>query len=308
MKKPEDPKVLFIVGPTGSGKSAFAFKLAKKLRGEIISADSMQVYKGMDIGTDKPSRWIRRQIPHHLLDCIDVSREFSVYEYRERALSAVKRILKKGKLPIVAGGTGLYVKALVDGFSPQPGKNEEVRNRLAAEAREKGLDYLYRKVQEKDPVVAGRVHPHDEKRIIRALEVLEISGKRLSDWEKETVSLAYRFWMIGIQLERDEIYRRINERVDAMFKKGLVKEARRIFFRQLSLTARQAIGYSELFDYFEGKMSLEEAREKIKQYTRNFAKRQLTWFRRDSRIRWLKNADAAGVREVAAMIKNSHEN
>jgi len=304
MKPLTVPKVLFLVGPTGSGKSALALKLAKTLGGEIISADSMQVYKGMDIGTDKASRQTRRRIPHHLLDCVSLSHEFSVYEYRKLALRAAALILKKGKIPMVVGGTGLYVKALVDGISPQPGKSDEVRERLAAEAAEKGLGILYKRLEQIDPVVARRVHPNDEKRIVRALEVFELSGKRLSDWEKETVSLeqeGYCFVMAGLTLDRDELYRRIDGRVDSMFRKGLVREARGLYKKKLSVTARQAIGYRELFDHFEGRITLEEAKEQIKQNTRNFAKRQITWFKRDSRIRWFDPTDENCAREIAKM-------
>lgn len=301
MKPSTAPKVLFLVGPTGSGKSALALKLARTFRGEIISADSMQVYKGMDIGTDKASRWTRRQIPHHLLDCVNLSHEFSVYEYRRLALRAVELILKKGKVPMVVGGTGLYVKALVDGISPQPGRSDEVRARLAAEAREKGLQMLFERLGQIDPAVAKRVHPNDEKRIVRALEVFELSGKRLSDWEKETVSLeqaGYRFVMAGLTLDRDELYRKIDCRVDGMFRKGLVREARGLFKKKLSITARQAIGYRELFDHFEGRLTLDEAKEQIKQNTRNFAKRQITWFKRETRIRWFDPADENCARQI----------
>ena len=173
-----------------------------------------------------------------------------------------------------------------------------------AEAAEKGLGILYERLEQIDPVVAGRVHPNDEKRIVRALEVFELSGKRLSDWEKETVSLeqeGYRFVMAGLTRDRDELYRRIDGRVDSMFRKGLVREARGLFKKKLSVTAHQAIGYRELFDHFEGRITLKEAKEQIKQNTRNFAKRQITWFKRESRIRWFDSTDENCAREIAKM-------
>ncbi len=300
-------KVLFIVGPTGSGKSELALQLARKLRGEIISADSMQVYRGMDIGTDKPSKWLRHRVRHHLLDVVSPSDEFSVYEYRQRVLDVLESVLRRKKFPIVVGGTGLYIKSIVDGISPQPGKNEGVRDKLRSTAQGKGPDFLYGRLKQADPEVASRIHPHDEKRIIRALEVWEISGKKLSDWEKETVPLAelgYQYWMIGIYRRREELYERIDHRVDSMFHKGLVRETRRLSKKSLSLTARQAIGYRELFDCFEGRLSLEEARRLIKQHTRNLAKRQIIWFKKDSRIEWLNSLEDKRLTEIVGKIKH----
>lgn len=301
-------KVLFVVGPTGSGKSDLSFRLAKRLRGEIISADSMQVYRGMNIGTDKPSRWKRHRLPHHLLDVISPSEEFSVYEYRKRVLDLFEAIHRRKRLPVVAGGTGLYVKGLVDGISPQPGKDEALRQKLRCLAQERGSGFLYERLQKEDPAVATRIHPRDEKRIIRALEVLEISGRKLSDWEKETVSLermGYRYWMIGIRWRRDELYERIDQRVDQMFRKGLLREARKLWQKALSLTARQAIGYRELFTYFEDRLSLEGAKAQIKQHTRNLAKRQMIWFKRDTRIQWLDSVDEGKLSEIVKMISHA---
>lgn len=306
IKRPLNQRVLFIVGPTGSGKSAFAFALAKKVRGEILSADSMQVYKGMNIGTDKPPASMRRSIRHHLLDVVDPTEEFSVYDYRKRVFHLLEEINRRGKLPIVVGGTGLYVKAIVDGISPQPGKDERVREALRSEARTLGTDVLYGRLKREDPLVATRVHPHDEKRIVRALEVLEVSGKKLSEWEKKTQALAdlgYSYWIVGIRRNRGDIYRRIDERVDQMFQRGLLKEAQKIYRKPLSLTARQAVGYRELFDHLEGRLSLEKARDLIKQHTRNLAKRQITWFKKDSRIRWLGDTGREALDAAVRMIQ-----
>jgi tRNA dimethylallyltransferase len=297
-------KAVFVVGPTGAGKSAFAFELAKIIRGEIISADSMQVYRGMNIGTDKPSASARRRVRHHLLDILDPSAEFSAYEFRRRALEAMDDVIRRGRIPIVAGGTGLYIKALIDGISPQPGKDEDVRKELLRTASSRGLGFLYERLSEVDPPVARRVHPHDEKRIIRALEVYTLSGRPLSEWENETVGLGqlgYEFFLFGVRRGREELYREIDRRVEGMFRKGLVKEASKLYKKKtLSLTARQAIGYAELFEHFAGKRELADAKALIQRHTRNLAKRQMIWFRRDARIRWIDRPGREGAEEIAA--------
>lgn len=301
-------KALFIVGPTGSGKSALAFRIARKLQGEIISADSMQVYRGMDIGTDKPSRWARFRIPHHMLDIVAPSHAFSVYAYRTRAFLLLEKINRKGKIPVVVGGSGLYVKALVDGIAPHPGKDEAVRSQLKDEARVQGLASLYKRLEGVDPEAARRIHPHDEKRILRALEVRQISAKRLSQWEKETVPLGdfgYECSIVGIRVKREKLYETINRRVDLMFKRGLLAEARRLARKKLSVTAQQAIGYKELFVHLQGGCSLKEAKEKIQQHTRNLAKRQMIWFKRDSRIRWLDDRGDETVDAVVSMVNHA---
>jgi tRNA dimethylallyltransferase len=297
--------VLFLVGPTGSGKSALGVKLARKLGGEIVSCDSMQIYRGMNIGTAKPSFLVRRTVRHHLMDIVPPGKEFSVYEYREKALEAIKAIHRRGKLPIVVGGTGLYVKAVVDGISPQPGKDAGVREALLGEVREKGSLALHRRLAALDAKTAGRIHPNDTKRIVRALEVLALSGRSLSDWEGETVSLeamGYRCWLFGVKRPREELYRAINRRVELMFRRGLVREARRLIRNGLSPTSMQAIGYGELAEYLKqprGSVPLAEVREKIQRHTRHYAKRQLTWFRKDRRILWLEGQDREMVSAVA---------
>jgi len=294
MKDPLPNPILFIVGPPGSGKSRLAVRVARRLRGEIVSMDSMQIYRGMDIGTDKPSRWVRWQIPHHLLDIVGPDREFSVYEYRNKFLETVKKIQRKGKPVIAVGGTGLYVKAVVDGLSPHPGKNDRIRKRLEETAAESGLKSLYDRLLKEDAQVARRLHPNDKKRIIRALEVLELTGKSLSEWERETTSLedlGYSHRLFGIRTGRAALYDAIDRRVDQMFRKGIVKETRKLR-GDLSPTASQAIGYREFEDYFQGQLSLSEVREQIKQHTRNLAKKQLIWFKRDFRIVWLSGTES----------------
>lgn len=305
MKDLPRKSVLFIVGPTGSGKSELAIEVAKALNGEILSCDSMQVYKGLDIGTDKPSRWVRFRLRHHLIGIVSPKKEFSVFEYRDKFIKALKKIERSGKFPVAVGGTGLYVKAVVDGISPHPGKNEEVRGRLRSLAAKYGIRRLYETLAEMDPQVASRIHPNDEKRIIRALEVLEISGKSLGEWEKETEGLGvlgYRFWIVGIHRDRKTLYDSIDRRVDRMFKKGLVREADK-FKNKLSLTASQAIGYREFCDYHDGKIGVNEVRDRIKQHTRNLAKRQIIWFRRDKRIVWIEGSISSMKDQILTMLK-----
>jgi len=265
----------------------------------------MQIYRDMTIGTDKPSPAQRQSIAHHMLDIIPPTREFSVSDYQERAYKLIRKILRAGNCPIFVGGTGLYVKAVVDGLSPHPGKDDALRDRLEREAEAKGAPKLHERLRRVDPVVAARVHPHDAKRIIRALEVYKISGKRLSDWEKETVSLqdkGYRPLIFGLNPDRAALYAAIDARVERMFRKGLKQEVEGLSKRALSRTARQAIGYRQLFDYFEGRCSLEAAKDQIKQSTRNYAKRQVTWFRADKRVHWLTGTTQENIQTMMGTV------
>ena len=221
------PTVLFIVGPTASGKSALAVALAKKIGGEILSADSMLVYKGMDIGTAKPTKKERGGIPHQGFDLIPSTKSFSVFAYRQFALKAIRAILKRGKIPIVAGGTGFYVRALLEGLSPLPGTHAALRRELEREALEKGLPALYKRLLKLDSPRAMAIGPHNQRRIIRALEFYLVSGKKPSRVSSKTPGLrelGYRPVVIGIHRDRDALYLKINRRVDAMFRKGLVRE------------------------------------------------------------------------------------
>jgi tRNA dimethylallyltransferase len=286
------PIVLFIVGPTASGKSALAVALAKKIGGEILSADSMLVYKGMDIGTAKPTQKERGGISHHGLDLIPPTRSFSVFAYRQHALKAIRDILKRGKIPILAGGTGFYIRALLEGLSPLPGTHDALRRELEREALEKGLPALYKRLLKLDPSRARAIGPYNQRRIIRALEIYLVSGKKPSRMPPKTPrlrELGYRPVVIGIQRDRDALYRKINQRVDAMFRKGLVREVKRLARKKLSRTALQGVGYKETLDWVRGKSerSLEEVKDRIKQATRHFAKRQWTWFKRERGIRWV---------------------
>lgn len=298
-------KILFLVGPTASGKTEISIKLARLIGAEIISADSMQVYRGMNIGTDKPSGTERRIVPHHVLDILSPSRNFSVFDFRKRALDAILKIEKKRKLPLVVGGSGLYVKAIIDGLSEQPGANSRARGRLKRLAAKKGIGFLYGRLEKLDPDAANRINPNDERRIIRALEVYELSKRPLTEWEKKTSpleDLGYEARIYGLLWERAALYKRVEDRVKTMFAKGLLKEAKRLFKNPLSKTAHQAVGYRELFGYFRQEKTLEEAKEEIVKDTRHLVKKQMTWFRRDNRIRWLEMNEAKSAKDAACEI------
>lgn len=302
------PAVVFIVGPTASGKSALAVALAKKMNGEVLSADSMLVYKGMDIGTAKPTKKERGGIPHHGVDLISPEKKFSVFAYRRFALKTIREIVSRGKVPLVAGGTGFYVRALLEGLSPLPGVNMVLRRKLERMASEKGLPALYKRLLKLDPLRARAVGPHNKRRIIRALEIYLVSGKRASESIRKTrglCELGYRPIVIGIHRDRDALYAKINRRVDAMFKNGLLREVKRLARRKISATALQGVGYKEVLMWLKGSSNdspagLREVKDRIKQTTRHFAKRQWTWFKREGGIRWVwwpENAALSDIRD-----------
>lgn len=282
-------KIIFIVGPTAVGKTEVAVELAKKINTEIISCDSMQVYKGMDITTSKPTLTLRKTIPHHLMDMVSPRREYNVARYYKDAIREIKKISKRGKIPLVVGGTGLYMSILIDGiFKTRPEGN--IRNRLYKKAERLGSYHLYKKLKEIDLKAASKIHPNDTKRIIRALEVFESTGKPISEWRKlrKGITAEYKVKIFCLDMERSSLYRKIDTRVEKMFSKGLASEVKRLLKLKLSKTAHQAIGIKELKGYFEGSYDLEEAKRLIKRNTRVYAKRQLTWFRKDRRINWIK--------------------
>ncbi len=300
-------KIIFVVGPTASGKSETAVKLAHKLDGEIISCDSMQIYKGMDILTSKPPPSLRKKIRHHLIGVIPPSKEYNVSIYRKEALKKIEDIIKRGKVPILVGGTGLYMSILIDGIFDFKSKNNALRKRLFKLAKSRGGSFLHKRLQDVDPEVCAKIHPHDAKRIIRALEVFEVVGKPISELKRQRKGLSDEFdiRIFGLERERSGLYQLIEERVDKMFEEGLEQEVKRLFKSRLSKTARFAIGLRELKGYFDGHYSLDEARRLIKRNTRQYAKRQLTWFRKDKRIRWLKVAQGETVSRVAQRIQHA---
>ena len=279
--------VLALVGPTAAGKTALALQLAPALEAEIISADAMLVYRGMDIGTAKPTPEERTRVRHHLVDVVDPGEEFSVARFQPMARDAIVDVLARGRSPLLVGGSGLYFHAVVDEFVFPP-TDRGVRHRLEEEAAAVGLPVLYQRLMDQDPAAAARVQPANLRRIVRALEVMELTGRRFSSFRgamDEPVS-RYRLRVIGLDPGQGLLRARVAERVAAMAEAGLVDEVRRLAGRPLSRTARQALGYKELLDALEAGTPPEAALGEVVARTRNYARRQLAWFRRDPRVRW----------------------
>lgn len=287
------PKILVVVGPTASGKTSLGVALAKELGGEIISADSMQIYKYMNIGTAKVTTAEMDGIPHHLVDCVLPNEEYSVAKYKQEALDSIQAILTRGKLPIILGGTGLYVNSLTLPWNFQKKESdEEIRWRLMAEAEILGPNALFERLKAVDYITAQSVHPNNINRVIRALEIYELTGKPKSYFDEETKKqeVPFDFQILGLDWEREILYDRINRRVDQMIAGGLIQETKKLIERgyDWNLTSMKAIGYKELRPYLEGKSSLEEVIAILKRNSRHYAKRQMTWFRKDTRIKWIK--------------------
>ena len=298
MEHDNKPLVL-LVGPTGVGKSAAALALAEATGGEIINGDSMQVYRGFDIGTDKPPAADRRRVPHHLLDILDPSAQFTAADFVACAFSAATAVLRRGGIPYVVGGTGLYIKALLDGLFPGPGRDPAVRAALEEEARTAGLAALHGRLAAVDPAYAAKIGPRDKVRIIRALEVFTTTGEPLSTHFRRTESRMREFGILrlGLELERKELYRRIESRVDRMFARGLVEEVRALLAAEVDERAApfKAIGYRRVLAHIQGEISLEEAIALTKTDTRHYAKRQMTWFRKMEGFYWFPADDDAGL-------------
>jgi tRNA dimethylallyltransferase len=304
--------LLAIVGPTATGKTEVAILLAEAIGGEIVSADSMQVYRGMEIGTAKPSPEQLARVPHHLIDIIDPDAPFSVADYQERARGAIDGIRGRGRQPILVGGSGLYVRAVIDGlgFSMAP-PDPELRRRLSEQAGTAGLAALHARLAQVDPEAAQRIHVNDKKRIIRALEVFEQTGlpiSRLQDLDRQHRA-RYNTRQFGLTLARDELYRRIEARVDEMVRRGLVDEVKRLLDRGYGErhVSMKGLGYAQLTPFVRGECSPEEAVARLKRDTRRFAKRQLAWFRADPRIEWIDVSAVGGYQQVADIIRGRWE-
>lgn len=304
--------LIVVCGPTASGKTSLAVSLAEIFDCEIVSADSMQIYKEMQIATAKPTEEEKRGIKHHLVDFLNPYESFSVADYVRVAKKTISEIHSRGKLPIVCGGTGLYISSLVDNISfDDTCSSTEIRNELTALAEEKGGEYLLDVLRGFDPETAERLHPNNLTRIIRAIEVYRISGITMTEAVKRSrQSGIYDLCMIGINYaDRSKLYDRVNQRVDKMMEEGLLSEAKEVLSEDGFKTSMQAIGYKELRPYFEGERSLDECIEKLKMETRRYAKRQLTWFRRDERINWvfpdLLGSNEAVVAAAEEIIRNS---
>jgi len=300
-------RLLAIVGPTATGKTEVGILLAEALEGEVVSADSMQVYRGMDIGTAKPTREERARVPHHLIDIIAPDEPFSVADYQARAGAALVNIWERGRQPILVGGSGLYARAaLYELDLPLAPPLPELRERLTEEARAKGSEALHARLREVDPEAAARIHANDEKRIVRALEVYEQTGKPISSLQAldRRRKLRYNTRQFGLTLPRDEMYRRIEERVDRMMAEGLGDEVRGLLAQGYGedLISMRGLGYAQLIPYLRGEIGREEAARRLKRDTRRFAKRQLTWFRADPGIEWVDAAEVGGPEGAAELI------
>ena len=289
------PKVIVICGPTASGKTALSIELAKKINGEIISCDSMQIYKDMNIGTAKPTLNEMEGIKHYLLDFVSPDERYSVADYKKDAKKAIKEVLEKGKNPIIVGGTGLYIDSLIYEIEYTNIEfDEDYRKKLEMVAEKEGLEVLYKKAKDIDAEAMKKISNNDKKRIMRVLEIYHSTGKNKTQLELQsrTKDVEYDYKVYALNWEREKLYDRINKRVDIMIEQGLIEEVKSIQKKYKKFpTAMQGLGYKEVVDYLDGKYSKEEMIEKIKQETRRYAKRQLTWFRKNKQTIWLNGED-----------------
>ena len=284
-------KVIVICGPTASGKTALSIELAKKINGEIVSCDSMQIYKEMDIGTAKPTKEEMQEIPHYMNNTIFPTERYSVADYKKDAKKAIREIIKKGKVPIIVGGTGLYVDSLIYEIEyPDIKFDEKYRQELEEQVRKDGLEKLYNKAIKLDPEAMLKISSNDKKRILRVLEIYKATGKTKTEQERKSREKEpeFDYLVYGLNMPREKLYERINLRVDIMIKQGLIKEVEEIYKKYNEFpTAMQGLGYKEVVEYLEGHLTKEEMIEKIKQETRRYAKRQMTWFRKNKQTIWL---------------------
>ena len=284
-------KVIVICGPTASGKTSLSIELAKKINGEIISCDSMQIYKDMDIGTAKPTEEEMSGIKHHLIGFVSPEERYSVADFKNDAKNKIKEILNNGKFPIIVGGTGLYIDSLIYEIEyPNIEFDEQYRKKLEKEAEEKGLEYLYQEAKKIDPVAVEKISKNDKKRIIRILEIYNATGKNKTwqEIESRKKDVEYDYRIYALNWERSTLYDRINQRVDLMIKSGLIEEVNDLIKKYKKFpTAMQGLGYKEVVEYLNGAYTKEEMIEKIKMETRRYAKRQLTWFRKNKQTIWL---------------------
>ncbi len=306
MQSDAKPKTIVILGPTGVGKSEAAVRVAERIGGEIVSADSRQVYRGMDIGTAKPGPALRNRVAHHLIDIVSPDAVFSAGKFRELAGETVRDILRRGKFPLIVGGTGLYLRALLTGLWEGPRADWRLRDRLEAEEMERGPGYLHEKLKSLDPEAAARIHPRDRSKTMRALEVFLLTGVALTRHHRAVpagLPQLPALW-IGLSRDRKDLYERINLRVGEMMRAGMLAEVRRLVKAGYSpaLPSMRGLGYRQLVGYLKGRYTLERAVELIRRDTRRYAKRQLTWFRAEPRIRWVDLAREDGEGETAEKI------
>ncbi len=304
------PKIIVICGPTASGKTALSIELAKKIDGQIISADSMQIYKEMDIGSAKPTKEEMQGIKHYMLDFVLPNKRYSVADYKKDAQTAICEIIKNGKTPIIVGGTGLYIDALIYNIEYQDIEfDEEYRKELEKEVQEKGLETMYELARQIDPEAMKNISKNDKKRILRILEIYKATKKTKTEQEIESRrnEVQYNYQVYALNMPRQDLYERINKRVDIMINQGLVEEVEQILKKYNEYpTALQALGYKEIKEYLEGILTKQEAIDKIKQETRRYAKRQLTWFRKNKQTMWL-DAQAPKEENIEIIINNLKE-
>ncbi len=300
--------IVVIIGPTAVGKSQIAVQLARALRTEVLTADSRQVYCGMDIGMDKPTLDERRGVPHQLIDLVNPDEPFNVGTFRRLAIAEIDRLYGEGKVPLVVGGTGLYVRALLRGLWEGPGADWAFRGHLEEQARLKGREYLHQELGRLDPELAGRLHPHDQVKIIRALEVHHLVGQPLSAVQRQHGFSEQPFvpMVIGLTRERQALYRRVEARVDAQLAKGLVNETQGLMALGYGrhLGSMKGLGYRQIAGYLAGEYGYDEAVRRLKRDTRHFAKRQLTWFRKEPGIVWVTLAEQESVEASAARLQD----
>ena len=296
-------KIVFVVGPTATGKTELAFDIARKIGGEIVSADSMLVYKEPCIITSKPPCFMLKKVKHHFVNIVSVKDEYDVSQYHKKASAIIKSLFERKVPVIVCGGTGLYMKILLDGIFKGASKDESLREGFIKEAEIKGKDALHKRLMEVDPESAEKIKPNDLKRIVRALEVYLLTGVPISELQKtkEGIWGNYPVEIFGLRLERAFLYEKINKRVDEMVELGAVEEVRKLISLPLSLTAGKIIGINELKRVINEDCSLEEAKSLMSKNTRNFAKRQVTWFKKDKRINWI-NIETRSTEEIAEKI------
>ena len=295
-------RIVAIVGPTASGKTRLSLLVAEMLSGEIVSADSRQIFKYLDIGTAKPTQAERRRVPHHFVDVLDPKDEYSAGLFGDDVKIVLRDIFERGKVPILVGGSGLYVKAAIDGLFGGPGRDPEIRARLEDQLRTEGLRPLLETLEKVDPIVLQRMKEITPRRVVRALEVFFIAGKPLSEYHSEQEKIPdYQAVQFGLEWERKELYSRINQRVDRMISDGLEDEAQRLagMGYDRHLNALNTVGYKEVFDFLEGTVNRETMIELIKRNTRRFAKRQITWFKADKRIRRVPMTEALDLTTAA---------